>query len=154
MKIIKFNRVIFAREKDRSRGFARLPISSLTLFAKKQLLEKSFAMFSRWTLVARNNIYLDSRIALNCLDSGSPANRGTAAIGDAESSTYRRPQGSFSAIVSTSLAILGSKSAGRRTSPQASWACLALLSSTSSLFASAWQAPSNSSVSLPAVTIN
>jgi len=58
-------------------------------------------------------------------------------FGNMENSTYRRPQGSFSAIVSTSLAILGSKSAGRRTSPQASWACLALLSSTSSLFANA-----------------
>jgi hypothetical protein len=47
------------------------------------------------------------------------------------------PQGSFSAIRSTSRAILGSSSAGSSTSPQDSWADFAALSSSSSRLARA-----------------
>jgi len=57
------------------------------------------------------------------------------------------PQGSFSAILSTSRAMRGSRSAGRSTSPQASWADFAARSSLSSRRASAWQAPASSSES-------
>lgn len=63
---------------------------------------------------------------------------------------YLRPQGSFSAILSTVLAILGKRSAGNRTSPHANCTCFARLSSTSNRFARAWQAPSNSSATVPA----
>lgn len=63
---------------------------------------------------------------------------------------YLRPQGSFSAMLSTVLAILGKRSAGSKTSPHANCACFALLSSTSTRFARAWQAPSNSSAAISA----
>ena len=63
---------------------------------------------------------------------------------------YLRPQGSFSAMLSTVLAILGKRSSGSKTSPHANCACFALLSSTSTRFARAWQAPSNSSATISA----
>lgn len=67
--------------------------------------------------------------------------------------TYLRPQGSFSAMLSTFLAILGKRSAGNKTSPHANCTCFALLNSTSNRFARAWQAPSNSSA-VPTIIIN
>lgn len=58
------------------------------------------------------------------------------------------PHGSFSAILRTSLAMRGRRSAGKRTSPQASCADLAALSSSSKRLARAWHAPPSSLSSL------
>lgn len=56
------------------------------------------------------------------------------------SDTYRKPQGSYSAIRKTSVATRGKRSAGKSTSPHASCADFAALSSSSRRLVSAWHA--------------